>query len=89
MNRQFDKFTAIYTRIDYPGDSWAVQVQMRSLEQYAKEQGFDNLHHYSDNGFSGITAQRPAFQRMLQDTVILCFSLFKTGSLAKSLFNAH
>ena len=22
-------------------------------------------------------------------TVILCFSLFKTGSLAKSLFNAH
>ncbi|GAA6522516.1 recombinase family protein [Clostridium sp.] len=67
MNRQFDKFTAIYTRIDYPGDSWAVQVQMRSLEQYAKEQGFDNLHHYSDNGFSGITAQRPAFQRMLQD----------------------
>ena len=67
MNRQFDKFTAIYTRIDYSGDSWAVQVQMRSLEQYAKEQGFDNLHHYSDNGFSGITAQRPAFQRMLQD----------------------
>lgn len=67
MNRQFDKFTAIYTRIDYPGDSWAVQVRMRSLEQYAKEQGFDNLHHYSDNGFSGITAQRPAFQRMLQD----------------------
>ena len=22
-------------------------------------------------------------------TVILCFSLFKTGSLSKSLFNAH
>ena len=43
MNRQFDKFTAIYTRIDYPGDSWAVQVQMRSLEQYAKEQGLRPL----------------------------------------------
>lgn len=67
MNRQFDKFTAIYTRIDDPGDSRAVQLQMRALEQYAKEQGFDNLRHYSDNGFGGTTAQCPAFQRMLRD----------------------
>ena len=33
------------------------------------------------------TAEQPAQEAAY--TVILCFSLFKTGSLAKSIFHAH
>lgn len=67
MNRQFDKITAVYTRIDYPGDIQCIEEQKRTVQRYAEEQGFTNIFHYSDNGYTGIHNNRPAFQQMLRD----------------------
>ena len=67
MNRQFDKITVVYTRIDYPGDIQCIEEQKKTVQRYAEEQGFTNIRHYSDNGFTGTHNNRPSFQQMLRD----------------------
>lgn len=67
MNRQSNKITAIYTRIDYPGNPVCIQMQKDALRRYAEENGLSNIQFYSDNGYSGITPDRPAFQQLLAD----------------------
>ena len=37
------------------------------LEKYATEQGFTNLRHYTDDGWSGTNFDRPDWKRMLAD----------------------
>lgn len=37
MNRQSNKITAIYTRIDYPGNSECIQRQEQALRKYAEK----------------------------------------------------
>lgn len=65
MNRQSDRITAIYTRIDHPGNPGQIERQQATLQQYAEEQGFTNICHYSDNGFSGLSFSRPQFTEMM------------------------
>ena len=67
MNRQSNKITAIYVRIDYPGDSEYIQMQIDTLRRYAEEKCLSNTQIYSDNGYSGTASARPAFQRLLAD----------------------
>ena len=67
MNRQSNKITAIYTRIDHPGNSVYIQMQKDTLRRYAEENGLSNIQFYSDNGYGGTTPDRPAFQRLLAD----------------------
>lgn len=67
MNRQSNKITAIYTRIDHPGNSVCIQMQKDTLRRYAEENGLSNIQFYSDNGYSGTTQDRPAFKRLLTD----------------------
>ena len=79
--------TALYPRLSHEdelqGESNSISNQKRILETYAKQNGFSNLRWYTDDGYSGANFQRPGFQAML------CFTLFKTGSLAKSIFGCH
>lgn len=37
------------------------------LEKYAKEQGFTNLAHYTDDGYSGTNFDRPDWKRLTAD----------------------
>jgi len=37
------------------------------LEKYAKEQGFSNPEHYTDDGWSGTNFERPDWKRLLTD----------------------
>lgn len=57
--------TALYERLsrddDGDGDSNSIVHQKQMLETYAKEHGFINLHHYTDDGWSGASFDRPAW----------------------------
>ena len=62
---------AIYCRLskedeDKIGESESIQNQKSMLIQYAIEKGFDIYQIYSDEDYSGIDRNRPAFNSMLQ-----------------------
>ena len=62
--------TALYERLsrddDGDGDSNSIVHQKQMLETYAKEHGFINLHHYTDDGWSGGSFDRPSWKRMIE-----------------------
>ena len=59
MNRQTgnEKITALYSRISRDdetiGDSLSIQNQKTMLEKYAEDNGFSDIVHFSDNGYTG------------------------------------
>ena len=65
------KITALYERLsrddEAVGDSNSIINQKRYLEDYAAQKGFTNCQHYTDDGISGGTFERPAWKRMLAD----------------------
>lgn len=70
MNRQLNQITALYCRIDggkSPSAPNAILNQQKVLVQYAKAHGLENIHIFSDCGFSGTNFNRPQFQHMLQE----------------------
>ena len=50
--------TALYERLsrddELNGESNSISNQKKLLEQYAKEHGFTNLVHFTDDGISGV-----------------------------------
>jgi DNA invertase Pin-like site-specific DNA recombinase len=74
MNRQpisTSKITALYSRLskddERTGESLSIEHQKAILEDYANKQGFSNLVHYVDDGFSGTDFSRPDWKRMIAD----------------------
>ena len=71
MDRQSDKITALYCRIDKPfdigKDAAIAHAQIDRLSRYAKEHGLKNPMFFCDWGFSGATSDRPEYQRMLRE----------------------
>ena len=74
-----DKITALYCRLSVedtkddkkkgnedPSDS--IQHQQLMLMQYAKSNRFPNPTVFIDDGFSGVTYDRPGFQKMMAET---------------------
>ena len=63
-----NKITALYERLsrddELNGDSNSIVNQKKMLEKYAKEQGFTNLTHYTDDGYSGTNFDRPDWKRL-------------------------
>lgn len=61
--------TALYERLsrddDGDGDSNSIVHQKQMLEAYAKEHGFVNLRHYTDDGWSGASFDRPAWNELV------------------------
>ena len=47
------------------GESNSIINQKKYLENYAFQQGYGNLVHYTDDGISGTRFDRPGFQRMI------------------------
>lgn len=62
---------AIYLRLSKDDDgrkeSSSIGSQRRLLLRYAQEKGFPIVREYSDDGWSGTTFDRPAFQEMIRD----------------------
>lgn len=63
--------TALYERLsrddDLTGDSSSIINQKKYLESYAAQQGFENIVHYTDGGYSGGNFERPAWKRLIAD----------------------
>ncbi len=65
------KITALYERLshddDQVGDSNSIINQKKYLESYAQQRGYGNCVHYTDDGYSGGTFDRPAWKRLVAD----------------------
>lgn len=65
------KITALYERLsrddDLTGDSNSIINQKKMLEDYAKANGFTNCVHFTDDGWSGGSFDRPSWKRMIED----------------------
>lgn len=65
------KITALYERLsrddELQGDSNSIRNQKIFLESYAKEHGFENCVHYTDDGWSGGNFDRPAWKQLIRD----------------------
>ena len=87
MRQQENKITALYCRLSQEdalqGDSNSIQNQKAILEKYALDHGFGNLVFYVDDGYSGVTFNRPDFQRMLSDVEAGKVSVVITKDLSR------
>lgn len=70
-NEATAKITALYERLSREdsatGESVSIQNQKLKLECYAAEYGFTNAVHYTDDGYSGASFHRPAWNRLMED----------------------
>lgn len=57
------KKVALYCRVAY-ADQFTMDLQHHQLQCYAESKGLMPCVAYLDNGFSGISDDRPAFKRM-------------------------
>ena len=64
-----DDTAYLYERIsrddDLVGDSYSIANQKKLLIKAAKEKGYSKIVHFCDDGISGVTMNRPEFQKML------------------------
>ncbi len=62
--------TALYERLskddENGGDSNSIIHQKQMLEEYAKAHGYTNYVHFTDDGWSGATFDRPAWNRLVE-----------------------
>ena len=65
MKKQPDKITACYYRAANKQTDLNLDNQMHRLLSHAQENGTDTYMFFVDNGYSGLTAERPAFQNLL------------------------
>ena len=66
---QSDKITALYLRLsrddDLEGESNSISNQKTLLEDYCREKGWTRFRHFTDDGISGTTFERPSFKEMI------------------------
>ena len=69
--KQSDKITALYCRLsrddESQGDSNSIVNQKAYLSRYAKEHSFRNTEFFVDDGYSGVTFDRPAYLEMMAE----------------------
>ena len=65
------KVTALYERLskddELTGESNSITHQKSMLEDYAKRNGYSNIRHYTDDGWSGANFDRPQWKKMVED----------------------
>ena len=64
-----EKITALYERLSREdenlGESYSIQNQKKLLEDYCWEKGWTRFRHFTDDGISGTTFERPSFKEMI------------------------
>ena len=70
-NKDSLKITALYERLskddEQSGESNSITNQKKILEDYAEKNGYANLSHYTDDGWSGASFDRPNWKRLIED----------------------
>ena len=65
------KITALYSRLsrddESHGDSTSIKTQKSILEDFATKNGFTNIAHFVDDGWSGGNFERPDWKRMIEE----------------------
>lgn len=65
------KITALYERLsrddELQGESNSISNQKKYLEDYANQQGFKNIRHFSDDGYTGTNFNRPGFKALMDE----------------------
>ena len=65
------KVTALYERLskddELSGESNSITHQKSMLEDYAKKNGYGNIRHYTDDGWSGANFDCPQWKKMVED----------------------
>ena len=73
MNKQANnaQTTALYERLsvydDQKNESVSIAHQKQMLEDYARKNGFANIRHFTDDGITGTSFNRPGLNEMIQD----------------------
>ena len=89
MAKQTIYNAGIYVRLSQEdmraGESLSIENQKLILTKYVKEQGWNLIDIYADDGFSGTSFDRPGVQRLLDDAkvgkinLIICKDLSRFG----------
>lgn len=70
-NKDSLKITALYERLskddELNGESNSITNQKKILEDYAEKNGYANIPHYTDDGWSGASFDRPNWKRLIED----------------------
>ena len=65
------KITPLYERLsrddELSGESFSIQNQKSMLESYARQNGFPNPTHFTDDCISGTRFDRPGFTAMMEE----------------------
>lgn len=63
--------TALYERLSrddiLQGESNSIKNQKQILEDFAVKNGFGNIRHYDDDGYTGLNFDRPNWQKLIAD----------------------
>jgi DNA invertase Pin-like site-specific DNA recombinase len=84
MASQILQQAAIYGRVSTLTNQ-STEMQVRDLRQLADRRGFEVMHEYLDEGFSGAKSSRPALDEMLADAkrgkfrILLVWKLDRLG----------
>ena len=64
------KITALYERLsrddEVVGDSNSIINQKKMLEDYANKNGYTNILHFTDDGYSGGSFERLAWKKLIE-----------------------
>lgn len=64
-----EKIIALYERLsredENMGESYSIQNQKKLLEDYCREKAWSRFRHFTDDGISGTTFERPEFKEMM------------------------
>ena len=64
------KITALYERLskddEVQGESNSIVNQKRMLTQYAEQHGYENIEHYTDDGWTGTNLTDPTGRECLR-----------------------
>ena len=96
--RKNEKITALYERLsrddfgkddDQQRESNSISNQKAMLEEFAAQQGFTNIVHFTDDGISGTCFDRPGFLAMMKEVEAgnveyLCIGVFDNQKKLRS-----
>ena len=84
--------TALYYRLSRDdenfGDSVSIETQRTILQQFARDNQFHVVEEYIDDGWSGTNFDRPAFQRMMDDSSLVAQSVKNSPAVRKTARDA-